>query len=91
VSIVKLAERLERQLAVHRLREGYKEGRCACINRIRRLLAEFGRVYPQSPQALKVALPEALEDAANALPDVALGLSRPRRRVAEAACRRGPA
>jgi transposase len=59
------------QLAVHRLREGYKEERTACINRIRGLLAEFGLVFAQSPEALRRALPEALEDAANDLPGVA--------------------
>lgn len=59
------------QLAVHRLREGYKEERTACINRIRGLLAEFGLVFPQSTQALRRALPEALEDAGNDLPGVA--------------------
>lgn len=59
------------QLAVHRLREGYKEERTACINRIRGLLAEFGLVFPQSTEALRLALPEALEDAGNELPGVA--------------------
>jgi transposase len=58
-------------LAVHRLREGYKEERTACINRIRGLLTEFGLVFAQSPQALRLALPEALEDAANELPSLA--------------------
>lgn len=38
-------------LCVHRLREGVKEERTACINRIRGLLAEFGVVLPQSPRA----------------------------------------
>jgi|GEM_PF-1011969 len=32
---------------IHRLREGYKEERTACINRIRGLLAEFGLVAGQ--------------------------------------------
>lgn len=50
---------------VHRLREGFKEERTACINRIRGLLAEFGIVVSQSPAALREALPDALEDAAN--------------------------
>ena len=35
-------------MTVHRLREGIKEERTACINRIRGLLAEFGLVFPQS-------------------------------------------
>jgi transposase len=50
-------------LAVHRLREGYKEERTACINRIRGLLAEFGLVFAQSP--------EVIEDATNELPAMA--------------------
>ena len=67
---IKSAEQ-QAQLAVHRLREGYKEERTACINRIRGLLAEFGLVFPQSPETLRRALTEALEDAANELPGVA--------------------
>ena len=59
------------QLAVHWLREGYKEERTACINRIRGLLAEFGLVFRHSSEALRQALPEALEDAGNELPGVA--------------------
>lgn len=55
-------------LAVHRLREGYKQERTACINRIRGLLAEFGLVFAQSPRALRLALPDVLEDASNELP-----------------------
>ena len=54
-------------LCVHRLREGIKEDRTACINRIRGLLAEFGLVFPQSPRALQAVLSEVLEDAANEL------------------------
>lgn len=41
-------------LAIHRLREGYKEDRTACINRIRGLLTEFGIVFAQSPDALRL-------------------------------------
>lgn len=55
-------------LAVHRLREGYKEERTACINRIRGLLAEFGLVVAQSPDALRRELPDLLEDADNEMP-----------------------
>jgi len=54
-------------LCVHKLREGLKEERTACINRIRGLLAEFGVVLPQSPAALRQALPGVLEDASNEL------------------------
>ena len=58
-------------LAVHRLREGYKEDRTACINRIRGVLTEFGLVFAQSAEALRQALPEAIEDATNELPWIA--------------------
>jgi transposase len=58
-------------LAIHRLREGYKQERTACINRIRGLLAEFGEVFPQSPEALRLRLPEVIEDASNELPHLA--------------------
>ena len=59
------------QLAVHRLREGYKEERTALINRIRGLLTEFGLVFPQSPDALRGALADVIEDASNELPGIA--------------------
>ncbi len=58
-------------LCVHRLREGFKAERTACINRIRGLLAEFGLVFPQKPEALRLALPDALEDAENELGGIA--------------------
>jgi transposase len=67
---VKTAEQ-QGQLAVHRLREGFKEERTALINRIRGLLAEFGLVFPRSPQALRAVLAEVIEDASNELPGVA--------------------
>lgn len=67
---IKVAEQ-QAMLAVHRLREGHKQDRTACINRIRGLLAEFGLVFPQSPEALRRALPDALEDASNDLPGLA--------------------
>lgn len=54
-------------LTLHRLREGYKEERTACINRIRGLLAEFGLVVAQNPKALREKLSELLEDASNEL------------------------
>lgn len=59
------------QLAVHRLREGFKEERTALINRIRGLLTEFGLVFPQSPEALRSVLADVIEDASNELPGVA--------------------
>jgi transposase len=52
-------------LCVHRLREGLKADRTACINRIRGLLAEFGLVFAQSPGALEAVLSDVLEDASN--------------------------
>ena len=65
------------QLSVHRLREGYKAERTALINRIRGLLAEFGLVFPQSPEALRKVMADVIEDAANELTGVArLGLQR---------------
>jgi len=74
-------------LAVHRLREGYKEERTACINRIRGLLTEFGLVFPQSPEALRLALPEVLEDASNELPSLArLALQRAQLQWIEIEC-----
>ena len=52
-------------LCVHRLREGLKVDRTACINRVRGLLAEFGLVFAQSPAALEAVLTDTLEDASN--------------------------
>ena len=54
-------------LCIHRLREGFKVERSACINRIRGLPADFGVVVSQSPAVLRQALPDALEDATNEL------------------------
>ena len=54
-------------LCVHRLREGIKEDRTACINRIRGLLAEFGLVFAQGPRELQLVLSDVLEDAGNEL------------------------
>ena len=52
-------------LCVHRLREGLKADRVACINRIRGLLAEFGLVFAQGPAALRPILADVLEDGAH--------------------------
>lgn len=71
-------------LCVHRLREGFKAERTACINRIRGLLAEFGLVFPQKPEALRQALPDVLEDASNELGGIArLALQRAQAQWAE--------
>lgn len=59
------------ELVVHRLREGLKEERTALINRIRGVLAEFGLVFPRSPEALRGVLAEVVEDASNELPGTA--------------------
>lgn len=54
-------------LCIHRLREGFKQERTACTNRIRGLLAEFGLVFAQSLRVLRQALPDVIEDASNEL------------------------
>ena len=54
-------------LCIHRLREGFKEERTACTNRIRGLLAEFGLVFARSLRVLRLALPDVIEDASNEL------------------------
>lgn len=59
------------QLVVHRMREGYKQERSGCTNRIRGLLTEFGLVFPQRPEKLRSVLLDVLEDASNELPSVA--------------------
>lgn len=54
-------------MSLHRIREGFKEERTACINRIRGVLAEFGLVFCKSPKALRAELADVLEDASNEL------------------------
>jgi transposase len=54
-------------MALHRVREGIKEERTACINRIRGELAEFGLVFGKSPKVLRAGLADVLEDASNDL------------------------
>ena len=54
-------------LSLHRVREGLKEERTACINRVRGLLAEFGLVFGKSPKILRAVLTEVIEDADNEL------------------------
>jgi transposase len=58
---VKSAEQQAR-LVVHRLRQGWQEERTAGINRLRGLLAEFGRVYPNSASAAFSGAKAALAD-----------------------------
>ena len=74
-------------LCVHRLREGFKAERTACINRIRGLLAEFGLVFAQSPAALRAVLTDVLEDGANEMNALArLVLQRAQLQWAELDC-----
>jgi transposase len=54
-------------MSLHRIREGLKEERTACINRIRGVLAEFGLVFAKSPKALRAELTDVIEDASNEL------------------------
>ena len=50
------------RLAVHRLRQGLQEERTAALNRLRGLLAEFGRVYANSATAALAGARGALAD-----------------------------
>jgi transposase len=54
-------------MALHAIREGFKEDRTSWTNRIRGVLAEFGLVFGKSPKVLRAALPDVLEDASNEL------------------------
>lgn len=54
-------------MSLHSVREGLKEERTACINRIRGVLAEFGLVFGKSPKALRAELADVIEDASNEL------------------------
>jgi len=58
---VKSAEQQAR-LVVHRLRRGWQEERTAALNRLRGLLAEFGRVYANSARAAVDGARDALAD-----------------------------
>jgi transposase len=54
-------------MSLHRVREGFKEERTACINRIRAVLTEFGLVFGKSPKVLRAVLADVIEDASNEL------------------------
>jgi transposase len=54
-------------MSLHRVREGLKEERTGCVNRIRGVLAEFGLVFGKSPKVLRAVLTDVLEDAGNEL------------------------
>lgn len=58
-------------MALHRVREGFKEERTACINRIRGVLSEFALVFGKSPKVLRAVLADVIEDASNDLTGVA--------------------
>jgi transposase len=54
-------------MSLHRVREGLKEERTACINQIRGVLTEFGLAFAKSPKVLRAALTDVIEDASNDL------------------------
>ncbi len=58
-------------MVLHRMREGFKEERTACINRIRGGLAEFDRVFGKSPKVLSAVLSDVIKDASNELTGLA--------------------
>ena len=58
---VKSAEQQAR-LVVHRLRQGWQEERTASLNRLRGLLAEFGRVFANSAAAAVAGAKSVLAD-----------------------------
>jgi len=58
-------------MSLHRVREGYKEERTACINRIRGILAEHGLWFSKSPKVLRAVMVDVIEDASNELSTIA--------------------
>jgi transposase len=58
-------------MCLHRVREGLKEERTACINRIRGVLMEFGLAFGKSPKVLRGVLADVIEDASNELSSTA--------------------
>ena len=54
-------------MSLHRVREGLKEERTACINRIRAVLAEHGLVFCKSAKTLRAVVLDVIEDAGNEL------------------------
>jgi transposase len=58
-------------MCLHRVREGLKEERTACINQIRGVLMEFGLVFGKSPKVLRAVLTDVIEDAGNELSSTA--------------------
>lgn len=54
-------------LALHRARQGFVKARTAQANQLRRLLAEFGLVFPQGMRVLLREVPTILSDEENGL------------------------
>jgi transposase len=54
-------------MALHVIREGFKDERTAWTNRLRGRLAEFELVFGKSLKVLRAALPKVLEDTSNKL------------------------
>lgn len=54
-------------MSLHRVREGLKEERTACVNRIRAVLGEHGLVFGKSAKVLRAVLADVIEDASNEL------------------------
>jgi transposase len=54
-------------MSLHRVREGFKQARTACINQIRGVLSEAGLVFGKSPKVLRAHLSDVIEDASNEL------------------------
>jgi transposase len=59
-------------LMLHRLRSAAVKERTALANRTRSMLGEFGVIVPQGLARLRRALPEVLENSAQALPPIVL-------------------
>lgn len=64
-------------MTLHRVREGLKEERTACISRIRGVLAEFDLVFGKSPKVLRAVLADVIEDASNERPGRTPAAARP--------------
>jgi len=58
-------------MSLHREREGFKEERTACINRIRAVLTEHGLTFGKSPKVLRAVLADVIEDASNEMTGLA--------------------
>ena len=68
---VKIKSPEQQAILLHRARDNWVHERTALLNQIRAMLAEFSIIAPKGRHALQTAIPEALEDAENQLPDLA--------------------